>query len=204
MVGVTGGVSLRENKDTDLLALVAHEDVWLVRVLPGIQDISVQNLSLEELVLGDDLVLNAGVGEALGERLHDPLLEGVEVGGLSLLVVAELLVQVLHLQGRDEAGLGQLQGGGGFESESMVDIGQLQILLILEVAVDPLKVEAVELGNGERQSLGLVKLESTEGPGGVDQLRERKVGDVEAGGQTLGELLGFVIKDGALGKTLQA
>lgn len=193
---------LWENKDANLLALIAHEDVWLVRVLPRIQDISIQNLSLVKLVLSDDLVLNAGIGEALCERLHDALLEGVEAS-LSLLV-AELLVEVLHLEGRYKAGLGQLKGAGGLESESILDIGELKILFVLEVAIHSLKVEAVKLSDCECESLGLVELKSTERPRGVDQLRERKVGDVEAGGQPRGELVGFVIEDRTLSQSLQA
>lgn len=63
------------------MPLVPHHDVWLVRVSIGVEDISVKSLILIKLVLTYDLVLNTGISEALGQCLHDALLEGVVLGG---------------------------------------------------------------------------------------------------------------------------
>jgi hypothetical protein len=99
-------VGLRQDKDTNLLALVAQDDVWLVGVLSGVEDISIQDLSLEELVLGDDLVLNACIGETFGKSLDHALLKGVKAS-LGFLI-PKLFVEVNSFNGRDETILGQL------------------------------------------------------------------------------------------------
>lgn len=106
LVRVASSVGLRQDKDTNLLALVAQDDVWLVGVLSGVENISIQDLSLEELVLGDDLVLNACIGEAFGKSLNHALLEGVKAS-LGFLI-PKLFVEVNSLNGRDETILGQL------------------------------------------------------------------------------------------------
>ena len=95
---------LWEHEHSHLLSLVAHYDVWFVRIPILIQHISIQSLSLEQLIFDDDLVLDTGVGEALAHGLHDALFERVVLGHVLLETHAQ--VEIFTLQANQKALVG--------------------------------------------------------------------------------------------------
>ena len=78
--GVPGGLGLWENENTNFLSFVAHEDIGLVRVFAGVQDIGVQRLILIEIIFQNKLMLNGCIGEPFRECLNNSLLERVILG----------------------------------------------------------------------------------------------------------------------------
>ena len=93
---VSRGRGLWQDEHTNLLTLISHQNVWSVGILSGIEHLCLKILGLIEIFLKDDLMFNTGVGEPLGQSLHDSLLEGVILG--EVLVKADSQVQILALK----------------------------------------------------------------------------------------------------------
>lgn len=89
-------------------------------------------------------MINRGVGESLRQSLHDSLLEGIIL--CEMLSETHTQVVVFTLETREETEVcdGQAKVLRGIKLKCVMNVEKLQVLFILDIIIESLKVEGVQ------------------------------------------------------------
>ena len=143
LVSISSRINLWKHEDTDFVSLVSHDNVWFVRVLLGVQYLRLQGLSMKELILHNNLMLNGSISETLCQCLHDPLLERVVPG--QVLLVANTHVELKPVQPSEQPLVSDLKVLGSLNFQGIMDVKHLHVLFVSELVVKSFEVKSVQV-----------------------------------------------------------